>query len=266
MPRSRTFEYTDGAIIELFDPGGVLDLARILTLPALFMSETVGTGSQLARVGTITQARLVSNEVRIEYSFETEIPPIPNSMLQSLASELMIQPWEFSRTHWAIKDVDLFRVLLRHGSVKVPSPKVFRLDLEDVDERLISVMMPFDSRFDEVYTTLRGAAKAAGFRCLRADDIWKDAVVIQDVVSLIARSRVVVCDCSSRNANVFCEAGIAHTLGREVVLITQSEADIPFDLRHLRYLPYLNNGEGRAALAERVDQRLRAIAEEETSF
>ena len=84
--------------------------------------------------------------------------------------------------------------------------------------------------------------------------------MMQDVVSLIDRSRVIICDCSTRNPNVFYEIGIAHTLGREVILITQSETDIPFDLRHLRYVQYLNNGEGLAALATRLQERLEALA------
>jgi len=76
---------------------------------------------------------------------------------------------------------------------------------------------------------------------------------------LIDRSRVVICDCTGRNPNVFYEVGIAHTLGREVVLITQNAADIPFDLRHLRYVPYLNNTEGRQALAAALEMRLTSL-------
>jgi hypothetical protein len=87
------------------------------------------------------------------------------------------------------------------------------------------------------------------------------AAVIQDVVSLIDRSTVVICDCTGRNPNVFYEIGIAHTLGREVILITQAEADIPFDLRHLRYVRYLNNGEGLNALSTALQPRLRDIAQ-----
>jgi hypothetical protein len=55
---------------------------------------------------------------------------------------------------------------------------------------------------------------------------------------------------------VFYEAGIAHTLGRDAILITQSEHDIPFDLRHLRYVKYLNNAEGRAALTQALQSRM----------
>jgi len=50
--------------------------------------------------------------------------------------------------------------------------------------------------------------------------------------------------------NVFYELGIAHTLGRTVIIITQNEDDIPFDLRHLRYFKYEDNKEGWKKLKE----------------
>ena len=31
---------------------------------------------------------------------------------------------------------------------------------------------------------------------------------------------------------------MAHTIGRQVVVITQNEDDVPFDIRHFRYLKY----------------------------
>jgi hypothetical protein len=37
---------------------------------------------------------------------------------------------------------------------------------------------------------------------------------------------------------VFYETGIAHTVGKEVILITQTIDDVPFDLRHLRCIVY----------------------------
>ena len=45
---------------------------------------------------------------------------------------------------------------------------------------------------------------------------------------MIRRSRVVIADCSRKNPNVFyVRIGIAHSRGREVILITQSSDDIP---------------------------------------
>ena len=91
---------------------------------------------------------------------------------------------------------------------------------ENIEPTLASAMMPFDAGFSAVYESIQQAAVGAGLRCRRADDIWENAAIIQDVVALIDRSRIVICDCTGRNPNVFYEAGIAHTLGREVILIT----------------------------------------------
>ena len=78
---------------------------------------------------------------------------------------------------------------------------------------------------------------------------------MQDVFSLIFQSFIVVCDFSNKNPNVFYEAGIAHTLGKHVVPIKQSEQDIPSDLQHHRYAKYLNNSEGLEALEQELYSR-----------
>jgi hypothetical protein len=70
----------------------------------------------------------------------------------------------------------------------------------------------------------------------------------------------VICDCTGRNSNVFYEIGIAHTLGREVILITQSAADIPFDLRHLRYVLYSDTKAGLLVLQTQLQARITDIA------
>lgn len=42
------------------------------------------------------------------------------------------------------------------------------------------------------------------------------------------------------------ETGIAHTLGKHVLPITQSLDDVPLDMRHHRTIKYLPNAEGMA--------------------
>lgn len=141
------------------------------------------------------------------------------------------------------------------GRKIVFSPNIFSIPTEPVDPQLISVMMPFNSAFISIYSAISNAASEAGFTCKRVDDIWNYSTVIQDVFSLIFQSYIVVCDFSGKNPNVFYEAGIAHTLGKHVVPITQSEQDIPFDLQHHRYAKYLNNGEGLETLKQELYSR-----------
>ncbi|WP_230684150.1 hypothetical protein [Enterobacter ludwigii] len=95
-----------------------------------------------------------------------------------------------------------------------------------------------------------------GLRCNRADDIWEHNAIIQDVVSLICKSSVVICDLSGKNPNVFYEADIAHSLGKKVILLAQHMDDIPFDLRHLRVITYFPNTEGIASMIQKLHSRL----------
>jgi len=261
MSESRAFECTEEHLKQRFSPGGKLDIPALISLPTLFLEETSRHGQQVARMGVITRARVSGREIVLEYTYDSGIPPLTNNQLERFAADLDMDDFEFHRTHWAVKDVDLFRVLLRNMQPRRQLPKIFHItDPENIEPSLVSVMMPFNSSFDAVYESLKSTAEAVSLRCRRADDIWENPAVIQDVVSLIDRSNVVIADCTGRNPNVFYEIGIAHTLGREVILITQSEQDIPFDLRHLRYAKYLNNGEGLAALNQRLQTRLADLA------
>ncbi len=257
MPLGRILEYTSDTIqLELKTTDGV-NFEALSKLPCLFVEESTGAESQVARVGTIFRCELVGWQVNIEYGFDSGVVPIPQGLLLDLAGDLEIGDFEFSRTHWAVKRADLFRSLLKSRNPRRQRPKVFQLpEFESIENSLVSVMMPFDAKLDCVYEALRKSADAAGLRCRRADEIWENPAIIQDVVSLIDKSKVVICDCTGRNPNVFYEIGIAHTLGRDVILIAQSDADVPFDLRHLRYIKYANNADGLRSLKTQLESRL----------
>lgn len=139
------------------------------------------------------------------------------------------------------------------------TPGVFEAPAGSVEQDLVAVMTPFAPQFEAVFDVIRSAAASASFRTLRAKDIWEHSAVIQDVFSLIFKAHIVVCDFTGKNPNVFYEAGIAHTFGKHVVPITQSAADIPFDLQHHRYQPYLNNAEGRSDLQSALASRFLSL-------
>ncbi|MCH7553474.1 MAG: hypothetical protein IIC82_05730 [Chloroflexi bacterium] len=121
--------------------------------------------------------------------------------------------------------------------------------------------MPFTPLLNEIYKeNLAPAIKASGFEPLRADEIWRDAVLVNDIFDLIYSSAVIIADLSGRNANVLYELGIAHTLGRPVVPIVQEPNDIPFDLRHHRYLQYDATQAGRHTLEQGIGERLKFLA------
>ena len=139
------------------------------------------------------------------------------------------------------------------------SPNIFSIPDETVEINLVSVMMPFSTDLLPVYKSIQNATSEAGLDCRRADDIWEDSTIIQDIFSLIFKSHIVICDFSGKNPNVFYEAGIAHTLGKHVIPITQYRNDVPFDLQHHRFIQYLNNNEGLKSLENSLISRLKTL-------
>lgn len=262
MDLGRMFEFTDADLAAQFMDGDQPALDRLRRHPCLFIPE--GTHDEVCRVGNVVAARITNGEVRFEYALDPDVRPMQNAFLFAHKRQLDMDrhrhDFDWSRNHWAVKDVDLYRFLLRCVNPRRQRPSVFNIpDHERIEPQLVSVMMPFDAGFAPVYGAIQEAGVACDLLTRRADEIWEAPGIIQDVVSLIDRARIVVCDLTGRNPNVFYEAGIAHTLGREVIIITQSEHDVPFDLRHLRHIRYLNNNEGLGALMRALQARMQTI-------
>lgn len=261
VAEDRLLELTDWSIRSYIAPGQVVDVSRLLNLPALKMPELQDQSSpQVARVGHISNLTHSGSQYRFQFIPNPDVPPIATEKIAAEAIRLGIDSREFNRTHWAVKDVDLYRILREEILTPIASPEVFRLPISLArDQGLVAVMMPFDGRFDSVYSALRQAVSDSGLQCNRADDIWIHDQIMDDVVNLIWRARLVISDFSSKNANVFYETGIAHTLGRQVIQITQSMGDVPFDLRSIRTITYLPNTEGLESLKAAVSERIRYL-------
>lgn len=114
------------------------------------------------------------------------------------------------------------------------------------------VMMPFKEPWsDTVFSTVSGILGEEGFTAIRADDLFGSAVV-EDIWATLLKSEIVIADVTARNPNVYYELGIAHTLGKKVVILSQDVDDIPFDTRHLRHVIYSNSLAGFDALKKGI--------------
>jgi hypothetical protein len=140
------------------------------------------------------------------------------------------------------------------------APNVFQVPDGYVELDLAAVMMPFAAEFSAVHEAIKRACATNGLRCLRADDIWEETTIIQDIFNLVFRAQVVIVDFTGKNANVMYETGVAHTLGKHVIPITQTLADVPFDMQHHRALKYLPNQEGMTALEAALAKKLKQFS------
>jgi hypothetical protein len=140
------------------------------------------------------------------------------------------------------------------------APNVFQVPEGYVELDLVAVMMPFAAELSATYEAIKRACAASTLRCLRVDDIWEESAIIQDIFNLIFRAQLVIVDFTGKNPNVMYETGIAHTLGKHVIPISQSLADVPFDMQHHRVLKYHPNNEGRATLETELTRKLKQFS------
>lgn len=115
------------------------------------------------------------------------------------------------------------------------------IDMGEV-ENICFVVMPFDPLFQVQYErVIRPAVEQLGLTCIRGDEIYSKPQIMADIWLSIRKSRLVIAEMTGRNANVFYEMGLAHAVGKPIILLTRNEDDVPFDLKALRYRYYNTN-------------------------
>jgi len=135
-----------------------------------------------------------------------------------------------------------------------------------IDNSLVFVLMPFDDDLTDIYQNIVKPlieTPSYNLKCKRADDFKTNKTIIQDIWKAICESKIIIADLTRLNANVMYELGIAHTIGKETILIYQAsdEEDIkfPFDLAHIRRIEYENNAIGGRKLESELKATIESI-------
>ena len=156
------------------------------------------------------------------------------------------------------------RADIERQSHQVRFHPVFRTQLEDLesDDSLCFVLMPFSAQFDRLYReVIAPAVEESGLKPLRADEVFSPTPVVEDVWANIAAARVLIADVTNKNPNVFYELGLAHAVGRPVIVITQNKADVPFDIAYIRYFVYADNQVGWQELKRQLGRAITSIVQ-----
>ena len=159
----RYLEFTNDSLVHKLKPITEDVIEQLKSWPALFAYELATCED--ARVGWLKDIQVRNNSVRISFDFDPLIPPISTDTLESMLWELDIE-YETQRTHWAVKDIDLYAVLRKKGvtadlPAQVPAPELgitsetVERALEDA-EQLLATGRGASSAIDRVHTALHG--------------------------------------------------------------------------------------------------------------
>jgi len=137
-----------------------------------------------------------------------------------------------------------------------------------IDKQLVFVLMPFDDELTTIYETIiKPTVESMEMVCRRADDYKTNRAIIQDIWKGICEARLIIADLTNLNPNVMYELGIAHTVGKETIMIYQKnkeEIKFPFDIAHIRRIEYENTATGGKKLERDIKETIKSILEPTT--
>lgn len=230
----RTFKLTSDAIAALKKysfPGNLHELKNVLERAIYFAGGSSINAEALGLPTTITPPRRQLQAIQKLNTAQRQISILKREIDALRARSILAQPiWQgrdFSTQH------DYCFVLMPFGDMR-DLQRIYHDHVKPVIER-------------------------CGLRCERADDIYDVSGVMQSVWEGINKARIVVADLTERNSNVFYELGVAHTLGKPVIMLSQSIDFVPFDLRHLRCIVYTYTPPGAKKLEQVLERTIKTV-------
>jgi nucleoside 2-deoxyribosyltransferase len=125
----------------------------------------------------------------------------------------------------------------------------------------VFVLMPFREELEPIYQIIKESGQRAGLRVMRADEMVSPGRITVQISEAIGRAGLIVADITGQNANVLFEVGMASSLGKKILIISQDREHIPFDIADQRVIFYENTIRGAETLREQLFVAMKQSAE-----
>lgn len=145
--------------------------------------------------------------------------------------------------------------------------KKFGLAEEDfiVNNNLIFYLTSFSEKYEPTYKICKDVCKEMSLMLLRGDEIEVTGDIFSQIIRYIVKSSLIIVNIDGKNPNVFYELGIAHALGKNIMLISKRNNKVPFDVQQYRTIFYNKNEELKQILPETIKKYLQQSRQNEFS-
>ena len=148
------------------------------------------------------------------------------------------------------------KVIIKSFQVEAVKPTIF-------------VIMEFSKEYNELYQEVIKPiceSDEFGCQCHRADEMYTNTLIMQDIITSIRNTNLIVADITPNNPNVYYELGYAHGIHKPTVLLCNKErSNLPFDISGIRTIFYENSIKGRSKLEQHLKNHLRSIMSARTN-
>ena len=158
--------------------------------------------------------------------------------------------------HFAPRDRDAAASAIQDAirqQEEIPKRRLSAVLTAEENPRQVFVLMPFNERLSPVYQVIQIVGEKLDLRVFRADEMAGPGLITEQIVDAVHRSGIILADITDNNPNVLYEVGIAHSLGKKTVLLSQDLHNIPFDIASLRVIVYENTMSGASKLARDLE-------------
>lgn len=130
-----------------------------------------------------------------------------------------------------------------------------------INKKMAMCLMPFNRKFDKTKAIIAESCAQAGYEFHRSDDelLADNTDIRKAIIRMVLEAQVVIAVLDGRNPNVFYEIGIAHSMGKLVLMVVNLSREDnrrqEVDLLSNRLITYNNPTE----LKEKLVRTLKAI-------
>jgi predicted nucleotide-binding protein len=123
------------------------------------------------------------------------------------------------------------------------------------------IVMQYTEEYNELFNeVIKPVCEEYGLEAIRADDLYTQNQVIQDIIFSIRESAIIIADITPDNPNVYYDVGFSHGINKPTVLLCDTTGEkLPFDLSGFRTIFYKNKIAGKSKIEETPRKHLKAI-------
>jgi hypothetical protein len=130
-----------------------------------------------------------------------------------------------------------------------------------LDSRSAFVLLPSNERLNKNYANIEKAAEENRVTLHLARDIREGRAAVKDLWESINGSRVIIADLTGPDPGVMYALGIAHTVGRDTILICPKGSKYLVDIPRTRRIEYKKSEPGREKLGKDLSEMLKSMLE-----
>lgn len=130
-----------------------------------------------------------------------------------------------------------------------------------LDSRSAFVLLPSSERLNKNYAVIEKAVEENRVTLRLARDIREGRAAVRDLWESINGSRVIIADLTGPDPGVMYALGIAHTVGRDTILISPRGSKYLVDIPRTRRIEYRKSDMGREKLGKDLSAMLKSMLE-----